>query len=72
MCHPAANPHGSLTPADAPLIDAENLLRQPDPPQTMLGRGLAHLYETARRKFAARQTEATILQFSNGERIANA
>jgi hypothetical protein len=36
------------------------------------GSGLARLYETARRKFAARQTEATILQFPNGERIANA
>ena len=35
------------------------------------GSGLAHLYETARRKFAARQTSATILQFSNGERLAN-
>jgi hypothetical protein len=32
------------------------------------GSGLAHLYETARRKFAARQTSATILQFPNGER----
>jgi hypothetical protein len=36
------------------------------------GSGLARLYETARRKFTARQTEATILQFPNGERIANA
>ena len=34
--------------------------------------GLARLYETARRQFTARQTEATILQFPNGERIANA
>ena len=33
LLHPAANPHGSLTPADAPLIDAENLFRQPGPPQ---------------------------------------
>ena len=33
--------------------------------------GLARLYETARRKFTARQTSATILQFSNGERLAN-
>ena len=31
------------------------------------GSGLAHLYETARRKFAARQTSATILRFPNGE-----
>ena len=30
---PAALPLGSLTPADAPLIDAENLFRQPGPPQ---------------------------------------
>jgi hypothetical protein len=30
------------------------------------GSGLAHLYETARRKFTARQTSATILQFPNG------
>jgi hypothetical protein len=36
------------------------------------GSGLAHLYETARRQFAARQTRATILQFPNGERLANA
>jgi transposase InsO family protein len=28
-----ANPHGSLTPADAPLIDAGKLFRQPGPPQ---------------------------------------
>jgi hypothetical protein len=35
------------------------------------GSGLAHLYETARRKFTARQTDATILQFPNGERLAN-
>ena len=28
----AANPHGCLNPADAPLIDAENLFRQPGPP----------------------------------------
>jgi hypothetical protein len=35
------------------------------------GSGLARLYETARRRqFTARQTEATILQFPNGERIA--
>jgi hypothetical protein len=36
------------------------------------GSGLAHLYETARRKFAAQQASATILQFPNGERLANA
>jgi len=30
----SANPHGSLTMADAPLIDAENLFRQPRPPQS--------------------------------------
>ena len=28
----AASPLGSLTPAEAPLIDAENLFRQPGPP----------------------------------------
>ena len=28
----AATPLGSLTPAEAPLIDAENLFRQPGPP----------------------------------------
>jgi hypothetical protein len=33
------------------------------------GTGLARLYES--RKFTARQTDATILQFSNGERLAN-
>jgi hypothetical protein len=36
------------------------------------GSGLARLYETARRQLAARQTNATILQFPNGERLANA
>jgi hypothetical protein len=36
------------------------------------GSGLAHLYEKARRKFASSTTSATILQFSNGERLANA
>jgi len=36
------------------------------------GSGLARLYETARRQFKARQTSATILQFPNGERLANA
>ena len=34
------------------------------------GSGLARLYETARRKFAAQQTRATILQFPDGERLA--
>jgi hypothetical protein len=36
------------------------------------GSGLARLYDTARRQFRARQTSATILQFPNGERLANA
>jgi hypothetical protein len=36
------------------------------------GSGLARLYEAARRLFTARQTGATILQFPNGERLANA
>jgi len=27
-------PHGGLTSAEAPLIDAENLFRQPGPPQS--------------------------------------
>ena len=36
------------------------------------GSGLARLYETARRKFTARQTSATILQFPNSKRLANA
>ncbi|MCK1740181.1 hypothetical protein IVA80_04690, partial [Bradyrhizobium sp. 139] len=31
LLHPAANPLGSLTPAEAPLINAENLFRQPGP-----------------------------------------
>jgi hypothetical protein len=34
------------------------------------GSGLARLYEKARRKFPARQTSATILQFPNRERLA--
>lgn len=36
------------------------------------GSGLARLYATARRQLTGRQTSATILQFSNGERLANA
>src|SRR5215831_1622671 len=36
------------------------------------GSGLARLYEAARRQLTARQTSATILQFPNGERLANA
>jgi hypothetical protein len=35
------------------------------------GSGLARLYETARRQLTARQTDATILQFPNGERLAS-
>jgi hypothetical protein len=33
------------------------------------GNGLARLYETARRQWAARQTSGTILQFPNGNRF---
>jgi hypothetical protein len=36
------------------------------------GSGLAHLYEAACRRFATRQTSATILQFPNGEKLGNA
>jgi len=36
------------------------------------GSGLMRLYERARRQWAARQTSATILQFPNGDRLANA
>jgi hypothetical protein len=36
------------------------------------GSGLARLYETARRQWASRQTSATILQFPNAEKLANA
>ena len=36
-----------------------------------VGSGLARLYETARRQLATRQTSATILEFPNGERLAN-
>jgi hypothetical protein len=36
------------------------------------GSGLARLYETACRQLAARHSSATILQFPNGERLANA
>jgi hypothetical protein len=35
------------------------------------GSGLARLYEAARRKFTARQTSATVLQFPNGGRLAS-
>src|SRR5262249_55536842 len=36
------------------------------------GSGLARLYEKARRRLTAQQASATILQFPNGERVANA
>ena len=36
LLHSTAIPLGSLTPAETPLIDAENLFRQPGPPQTTL------------------------------------
>jgi hypothetical protein len=36
------------------------------------GSGLARLYKVARRQLAARQTSATIFQFPNGDRLANA
>src|SRR5262245_34259695 len=35
------------------------------------GSGLARLYEAARRQLTVPQTSATILQFPNGERLAN-
>ena len=35
------------------------------------GSGIARLFERARRRLTARQTSATILQFPNGERLAN-
>jgi len=34
------------------------------------GTGLARLYETARRRLTAQQTSTTILQFPNGEKLA--
>src|ERR1700674_1450896 len=34
LLQPAAHPHGSLTPAETPLSDAENLFREPGPLQT--------------------------------------
>ena len=37
---PAATPLGSLTPAEAPLIDAEKLFRQTGPPQILICRGI--------------------------------
>src|SRR5262249_17511028 len=39
LLQPAAPPLGSLTLAQAPLIDAGNLFRQPEPPQR-IGAGL--------------------------------
>jgi hypothetical protein len=36
-----------------------------------VGNGLARLYETARRQWAARQTSATILQLPNGDRLTS-
>jgi hypothetical protein len=43
--HLAAPPHGSLTPAEAPLIDAEKLFRQLRPPLIMTRRPQAILEE---------------------------
>jgi hypothetical protein len=40
--------------------------------QDFAGSGLVRLYEVARRAFAARQTNAMILQFPNSEKLANA
>src|SRR6516164_3341523 len=39
----AAFPRGGLTPAEAPLIDAEILFRQPQPPKVKLDDGLCVL-----------------------------
>jgi hypothetical protein len=36
LLHPAAHPHGSLTTADAPLIEAEKPFRQPGPPHPVI------------------------------------
>ena len=47
---PAASPLGSLTPADAPLIDAENLFRQPGPPRRHNGFRFAMPISRFRRK----------------------
>jgi hypothetical protein len=34
LLQPAAHPHGSLTPAETPLSDAENPFREPGPLQS--------------------------------------
>src|SRR6516162_1340255 len=40
----AAFPRGGLTPAEAPLIDAEILFRQPQPPKTMTRPNVASIF----------------------------
>jgi hypothetical protein len=37
LLQPAAHPHGSLTPAETPLSDAENLFREPGPLHSTIG-----------------------------------
>jgi hypothetical protein len=41
---PAGPPHGSLTPADAPLINAEKPFRKPGPPQNVGGRSISRRF----------------------------
>ena len=40
LLQPAATPHGGLNPADAPLVDAEILFRQPGQPLSCAARNL--------------------------------
>jgi Integrase core domain len=42
LLQPAADPHGSLTSADAPLIKAGILFRQPEPPLSSLSQTTSH------------------------------
>src|SRR6516165_11996369 len=59
----AAFPRGGLTPAEAPLIDAEILFRQPQPPNLKAGSG--HLLATQSNKFAI-SNSANMIANSSG------
>ena len=47
LLQPAATPLGGLTPADAPLIDAEILFRQPGPAQYLSFKLTHYIYGLA-------------------------
>jgi hypothetical protein len=54
------------------IIDCIGTIKDGNIDHDYAGSGLARLYEKARRQLTVRQTSATVLQFPNGERVANA